>query len=194
MSQSINLIPQQEKQEQVNVQLVEVSTVVAIAVFVVVGLISGYLFYQSKTIKDKIAAHEVTITDLRSQIQSKSDIEIIARNLSAKSKVLSDILSSRIYNSMLLKEFQSRLPASITIEDFSLVGNTEIDLSGSADTYITIAKFINLLTDKKFIGGDPALQNLFTSVSLNSVTAESAENRIKFFIAVTYDNKALLKK
>src|SRR3989344_3458553 len=102
MGQSINLIPQEEKQEQTKTQLVKLSTVFTIILFVIVAGISGYLFYQTYSLKTQIQLHEANITDLRAQIQNQSQIEIIARNLESKYKALNSILTDRLYYSLLL--------------------------------------------------------------------------------------------
>ncbi len=193
MGQSINLIPQEEKQEQTKTQLVKLSTVFTIILFVIVAGISGYLFYQTYSLKTQIQLHEANITDLRAQIQNQSQIEIIARNLESKYKALNSILTDRLYYSLLLKEVQARLPQTVVIEDFSITQGNAINISGTAETYIAIAEFINALTNKEFVGGVTGLEKLFTSVSLNTVTTESNVSKIKFFIVVSF-NGSLIKK
>ena len=184
---------QEEKQEQTKTQLVKLSTVFTIILFVIVAGISGYLFYQTYSLKTQIQLHEANITDLRAQIQNQSQIEIIARNLESKYKALNSILTDRLYYSLLLKEVQARLPQTVVIEDFSITQGNAINISGTAETYIAIAEFINALTNKEFVGGVTGLEKLFTSVSLNTVTTESNVSKIKFFIVVSF-NGSLIKK
>lgn len=193
MAQSINLIPQEEKQEQAKSQLIRMSTVVSILIGVAVGGISAFMFYQTQTLKGQIKAHEDRIESLRAEIKGQSDIEIVARNLDSKYKVLDNLLKDRVYYSKLMQEFKTRQPATISIDDFSLSAGNTINITGTADTYISIAQFINSLANKKFEGGTKGLEALFTSVSLNTVTTENSVNEIKFFIVVKFEPN-LLKK
>ena len=85
------------------------------------------------------------------------------------------------------------MPQTVVIEDFSITQGNAINISGTAETYIAIAEFINALTNKEFVGGVTGLEKLFTSVSLNTVTTESNVSKIKFFIVVSF-NGSLIKK
>ena len=99
---NINLIPQSEKQEQVKQKAVKTSTVLAIVLFLIVGAIGGYMFYQSTTINKQIASHEDNISNLRGDIQRLEAIEISARNLGQRYSTLKELLSSRNYYSILM--------------------------------------------------------------------------------------------
>jgi len=193
MSQSINLIPQQEQMEQQQVKLVKLSTVLAVLFLLLVVGISVYYFTKTKGVKDEIAAHDQSIASLRSQITGMSSIEIVARNLDTKSKVLQQIFDSRPYYSLLLKEFKHRVPATVLVQSFTITSPGAFSLSGDSDNYISISGFIDDLTNPNFEGSQKNLETLFTSVSLNSVSLESRNNRASYFMNVTYDATKLKK-
>lgn len=193
MSQSINLVPQQEKLEQTKEQIVKLSTVMSVVLLVVISIASALLFYQTYKIKKEIKQHESNVADSRSRIKGLAGVEINARNLDAKYQTLGTILSTRLYYSNLLNEFKIRLPSSIKVNDFSINGDNNIALTGSADNYISIGQFIHDLTDKSFPGVTRGLEGLFTNVVLNSVNSDTQNHGINFFIVISFDTKLLQK-
>jgi Tfp pilus assembly protein PilN len=190
MAQSINLIPQQEKEEQVQVKLVKTSTIFAIILLVIIGGVAGYFFLRTTNLKSELKSEQDRVESLRSEIKGLSSIEIVARNLDTIQKTLEGIFSNKLYYSMLLEELKRRVPDSISVESFTLNSGSTINVSGGADNYLSIAKFINDLTNEKF-GGVENITGLFTSVALNSVSLESRSNRANFFINVNFDANKL---
>lgn len=193
MSQSINLIPQQEQMEQQQVKLVKLSTVLAVLFLLLVIGISVFYFTKTKGLKDEIATHDQSIASLRSQITGMAAIEIVARNLDTKSKVLQQIFDSRPYYSLLLKEFKHRVPPTVLVQSFTMTTSGSFSLSGDSDNYISISGFIDDLTNPNFADTPKELQTLFTTVSLNSVSLETRNNRASYFMNVTYDASKLKK-
>ncbi len=184
MADFINLIPQEEKQEQVQVKLVKVSTVVTLVLVVVVALISGFFFYRINTLKSQSVQLDNEIDMSRTEIQQLTPIEIGARNLETRYKILSDLFASRVYYSKLLEEFTARVPGTIKVTSFNIQPGNKIALNGTGDNYMAIADFISKLTESK---------ELFTDVTLSSVNLENASNRAGFFIVITYQPEALKK-
>ena len=180
----INLIPQEEKQQQAKEKAVKNSTIVSIAVFLLVLAVSGYVFYTTATLNAAILERDGKIAALRNDIEFMSGIEISARNLGQKSETLQNILKTRPYYSKMLVEFEKRIPETVTIDNFSVGRDNTINVSGSGIDYISIARFIQ----------DLASQNsLFTGVALNSVNLDAQNGRAAFFIVITFD-PALLRK
>ncbi|MBT6401321.1 hypothetical protein HN803_00235 [candidate division WWE3 bacterium] len=189
---NINLIPQSEKQEQVKQKAVKTSTVLAIVLFLIVGAIGGYMFYQSTTINKQIASHEDNISNLRGDIQRLEAIEISARNLGQRYSTLKELLSSRNYYSILMEEFEKRIPSTVEIETFGIGRGNTINVSGTGADYIAIAKFVNDLANSNFPQAGEGLGGVFTDVALNSVNLDAQTNKARFFIVVTLD-EALLR-
>lgn len=192
MPDAINLLPQEERQEQVKEQLVTVSTVIAIILLVVVGVISGYFFYQVLQINKQTDAVNASIAKSRANIASLSGIELIARNLDARYKGLDSFFTNRVNYSALFAELAKRLPQAVAIESLSTGTANTLNISGISTDYISIAKFINNLRDVKFASSGPGLGALFTDALLNTVNLEDSTKRAKFFVVVTY-NPLLLK-
>ncbi|MFZ2663995.1 MAG: PilN domain-containing protein [Patescibacteria group bacterium] len=188
----INLIPQEEVFVQKKTKAVKTSTYVALGVLVLSGLISLYLFLAIKNIKDQITVVDADINSLRSQISSLNQVEISARNLDKKFSILQTLFKERPRYSLLLEELKSRNPDELLVESMD-VKTGQVTLSGVASNYIAIASFINNLMDKDFEGGNPLLKDVFTSVTLNSVSLEKSTNQVKFFIVVNFDESKLKK-
>ena len=77
----------------------------------------------------------------------------------------------------MLENLDNSTPPSILVDSFSLGNNNTINVSGDGETYNSIQDFSNNLLEK----------DLFISVELNTVTLDSNDGRINFFIVVNYD-------
>jgi len=189
--QDLNLLPQEELSAQTEVKAVKLSTIFSILFLVIIAGVSGYLYYRDYNHKKEMEALGSNIVSLQSEIQSMASVEVKARNLDKKYFALTQIFSKQKVYSKLLKEIRYRQPLSVDISEFNL-RISQIDISGTADNYISIAELINNLLNKKFSGGVSGLEGLFTSVSLNSVSMDETQNNIRYFIVVSF-NEELLK-
>lgn len=191
MAQSINLIPKQEQTEQIKTKLVRSSTIVTILLLIVVVLISAYFFYRKTTLTAQIHAHERSIEDNRTKIQSLSEIEIVSRNLDKRYQAVQQALGSRIYYSRLMTELYRRVPEAISITEFNMSGTNAINISGVGQNYIAISEFIgNLVKPTLDVAGE-GLEAVFTDVALHSVNLDSRSSGASYFIVVTYDPEVL---
>jgi Tfp pilus assembly protein PilN len=179
MAQSINLVPQEEVFEQTKSKVVRFSTILSIFLLVVVGGVGYYLISQRMSLRGQLDNLDSEITQLRSDITDMSSIEVTARTLDKRYKVLSDIIYSRFHFSLLLSELKARTPETVIIKSFSMK-DTEISLAGESTDYLSIADFTNKLLDQEFEGGNPELKDLFTSAVLNSVTLSNKDGIVNF--------------
>ena len=191
MSQSINLIPRQEVEKQTETKVLNLSTILSFVLLGIVSIVSVYFLITSMNIKKQIKSLDSSIGGLRSSIKSLSSIEITARNLDKKHKVLEEIFRDRPYYSNLLQELNKRKPSGVTFIDLNLRENTQLTISGKADTYILVAEFTNTLLNKEFNNGDPLLKDLFTTVTLNSVNLENRGGGVNFSITVEFNPQKL---
>jgi Tfp pilus assembly protein PilN len=188
----INLIPQEEVTVQQKTEAVKTSTYVTLGILVLGVLASLYFYLASNNIKKQIVQLDSDINSLRAQITKLSIVEVAARNLDKKFNVLQTLFKERSKYSLLLEELKIRNPDELIVESMD-VKTGQATLSGSADNYISIASFINNLMSKNFEGGNALLKDVFTSVTLNSVSLEKSSNQVKFFIVVNFDESKLKK-
>ncbi len=196
MSQSINLIPQEEKKEQRKERIVKMSSVFSILLLLIVAGVSGYYWYRKSQINQAIAAQDVNIEKSRNDITSLSDIEVVARELDAKYVVLGGFFDARYRYSILLDELQKRIPSdTVAVDNFTLVGDARsaISLSGTGLDYISIARFIDTLSDQNYPGVRPGYEKLFTNVTLNSVNLDNQDLSVTYFIVVDFDSSLLVE-
>jgi Tfp pilus assembly protein PilN len=126
----------------------------------------------------------------RQRIIAKSDVEITVRNLDKKYSALKNIFSNSEKYSLLVAELKARKPSTLELTNVELKLGS-ISINGTAANYVSIAEYINSLLNKKFVGGTKGLEEVFTSVSLNSVNMENSKNSIAFFIVVDFDPSKL---
>ena len=183
MSQSINLIPQQEVVAQRKTKWIKLSTVMSVLILVIVGGVSAYVFYTTLNLRSDIKEHDTKISSLRTQIQGLSDIEIKARNLDQKYTAIANLLDTRSYYSEMLETLRGQTPEGVEVDTFTFGREGAINLSGSGESYLAISDFIEQLLST----------DLFTEVIINSVTLEPSTNRAKFFLLVSYDVEVIKK-
>jgi len=181
MVETINLIPQEERVQQTKTKVVKLSTYLAIGILVIVAGVGGYFFYKAQTIKEQVKSLDGSVSALRADINKLSDIEINARNLYTKSTVLGSIFESKVFYSQLLKELEASIPDTVKINSFSLSNDLTMSISGEASTYNAVQDFSNRLLER-----EP-----FIEVELNSVGLESHQDKVNFFIVVSYSEEML---
>ena len=191
MPESINLVPSHEKSQQQKEKLVKVGTVVAVILLFISIIVAGFYLYKINKLKETSKTLDSDIEVLRSDIKELADIEISGRNLYTKFLTLKLVFENRLYYSFLLEELQKRVPSDVFIESLTASRLGELSISGSASNYLSIAKFINTLTDQKFSLAGKDLEKLFPDVKLNSVNLDVQTDSAKFFIVVSYDGKVL---
>jgi Tfp pilus assembly protein PilN len=182
--QSINLIPQQEVQEQTKSKLVKFSTVFSIILLIVVAGASFYFFYNSKQLENRIENLDKEILNIQREIESLSDIEVIARNLDKKFNVLKELFDSRVYYSKLLSEIDLRRPEGLRVQTFAVRADDELNISGNGNNYIVISDYTKNLLQEQF--GESEISRPFESVSLQSVSLDNKDNSANFSIVVKF--------
>jgi len=179
--ETINLIPQEERVQQTKTKVVKVGTILSLIILVIVASIGGYFYYKAYTAKEQVEALETEITNLRSDINELSKIEIDARNLFKKSTILNSIFDSRAYYSKMLEELEVSIPSGVTIKSYGLTKDTAVSIAGFAQTYNQVQEFSNRLLERP----------LFIEVTLNSVGLENNKESINFFILVSFNEELL---
>jgi Tfp pilus assembly protein PilN len=200
MSQSINLIPQEEQQAQQKTQIVRMSTIFSIFLLILVGGIAGYYFYLSNSMSSRLAAETANTEALRGEIKRLASIEIVARNLDKKYTTLKDIFNTREKYSLVLKDLKVRTPQSITVTDLSLAKDQTLAVSGDGTDYLAVSAFASYLTGENVAQSTeaekyPELEKnkIFKAVSLNSVSLDAQKKNVNFFLVLSYIKEALTK-
>ena len=185
MAQSINLIPQEEQQEQRKVKIVKFSSVLSVAVLMVVVGISAYFWNRTSQLEAQIKSTEAEIEDKRKDITNLSEIEVAARTLDAKYLTIDEIFNERRRYSILLDELDKRIPeGTITVNAINFAGDDldQINLSGEGADYISISNFLDTLSNDNFPAAREGLGSLFYDVTLNSVTLNSSSLDVTYYI------------
>lgn len=193
MAQSINLIPDQEVREQKKEKVVKVSSVFSILLLLIVAGVSAYFWYRTSTLQNQLNSLKTEIESHRQSINSLKDIEVIARTLDARYKIVSDIFTTRTRYSVLLDELNRRVPTNIKIESFGISGEegNEINLSGTGTDYLSIARFIDTLSDGDYELAAPEMKKLFTDVTLNSVSLDGQNQAVSYTLVIKFDGNLL---
>lgn len=190
MLSDINLIPQAEVIEQKKSKVLASSSILSILVLLVALGVSAYYFTSLSKVNSEIKKTDSDIESLRSKIKSMSEVEIAARNLDKRYTALKNLFKGRSKYSLLLKELEARRPSDVSIQN-SDVRPGQINISGTSGSYISLKSFMDNLLNKEFPDGNAGLKDLFTTLSLNSVSLDKSNNSVKFFIVLTYQDGRL---
>ena len=194
MEANIDLIPAEERIKRSKEKAKKLVLVVSLILFVLTLGASGYVYYKIKQLDQQTAEIIAQVETKKAKIEEKAGIEIAARNLDSKYKVLSQILADRLYYSKLLDELVLRTPENITITSIDSSVQDTASLAGVALDYISLAKFLNSLADPKVASASASAENLFKEVVINTVTLDPLDASARFNLSVTLDAELLKKK
>lgn len=190
MAQNIDLIPLEERIQQEHEKTRKEFIIFSVSVFVIVLIIFIGLSLYTKNLDEKIAELKSSVDSKKTLIIEKSDIEVTIRNLDAKTASLSNILQNKNYYSILLDEIAKRVPKTVGINTIDTSQVSQVNISGTAKDYVSLAKFLNSLTQNQ--SSSPSA-NIFKEVSISSVTLDPFSSDAKFNLNVTIE-PSLLKK
>ncbi|HPD74155.1 MAG TPA: PilN domain-containing protein [Patescibacteria group bacterium] len=190
MLNDINLIPQTEVIEQKKSKVLASSSVFSVLLLLIALGVSAYFFTTLSKVNSEIKKTDSEIESLRSKIKSMSEVEIAARNLDKRYTALKNLFTGRSKYSLLLRELEARKPSDVSIQN-SDIRPGQISISGTSGSYISLKSFMDNLLNKEFLDGNAELKDLFTTLSLNSVSLDKSNNSVKFFIVLTYQDGRL---
>ena len=190
MLNDINLIPQTEVIEQKKSKVLASSSVFSVLLLLIALGVSAYFFTTLSKVNSEIKKTDSEIESLRSKIKSMSEVEIAARNLDKRYTALKNLFTGRSKYSLLLRELEARKPSDVSIQN-SDIRPGQICISGTSGSYISLKSFMDNLLNKEFLDGNAELKDLFTTLSLNSVSLDKSNNSVKFFIVLTYQDGRL---
>lgn len=193
---NIDLIPIEEKVRRSKEKARKIALGLAVFLFIAGGAITGYLVYYSNSLDQIINEKTLAVDEKKKKISDKSALEILVRNLDTKQKSLTDILSKRVYYSKLLEELSSRVPGAVSINSLDSSSPTQLNISGSANDYVALAKFLNSLANPTLStsSANSKENNMFKSVAINSVTLDPITANAKFSLSLGVDTKKLTKE
>lgn len=195
MEPLIDLIPQEERTKRLKEKTKKAGLIFSV-VFLILSLISaGVIYLYVKSIDDKVTSKKKTVDSKIEKITEKASIEVSARNLDAKYKILSNELTSRLYYSLLLEELTTRVPKTVSINSIDTSTPELLSLTGVATDYISLAKFLNALGDPKVSTSstNTAENNMFKEVSINTVSLDPLSSLARFNLTISV-NPELLKR
>ncbi len=179
---SINLIPRKIKESRQQAFWKQTSLWGAVAILVGVGAVSiGVLVFRFSLQRELSRLGEEIETE-RQQIKAQQDIELKLRDLGRRADSAVDVLDSRVYYSFLLGKLTELLPEAVTFSRLQVNSPELASLSGTAASYIDLARFI---------GAVQSDQEMMEGVQLRSVNLDSQTGQVAFDLDLKVDTKAL---
>ncbi len=191
----IDLIPAEERLQRSKEKAKKAALILTLVLFGLTLIASAGLIYYISGLDKKISEDTAAIEDVKAKIQGKAAIEVSARNLDAKYKILSGIISGRTYYSVLLDELTYRSPVNVKINSVESSTPDVATLSGTSTDYVSLAKFLNSLNDQKLASQSAVAtdKNLFKEVSITTVSLDPIDSTVKFNLGLKLD-EGLLKR
>ncbi|HXK52916.1 MAG TPA: PilN domain-containing protein, partial [bacterium] len=171
--------------------VVKLSSVFSVVLLVLVAIYAVYMVYTVNQIKSATRQHEQNIANHRKDINSLKEIEILARSLDGRYKLLSEVLDKRQNYSILLEEITKRMPVTTRIDSWNISAPGTVMISGVADDYLAIAKLLDNMSQKDFVDAGEGMESLLTDITLNSVQLDNQDTDVSFALTVKYDSKLI---
>ncbi|MEK7595835.1 MAG: PilN domain-containing protein [Patescibacteria group bacterium] len=192
----IDLIPAEEKLQRSKDKAKKAGVVVTLIMFLLVLAGSVGISFYLRSIDGELAVANQNVEDKKKRIGDRAEIEIRARNLDSKYNYLTDIFKNRLYYSILLSELSKRVPSNAHISTIDSSEPETLNLSGDSTDYVALAKLLNALASSEYASPSATAnpqQNLFSSVTINTVTLDPNDSRAKFNLVITVDTERLKK-
>lgn len=184
----INLIPT-ELQQQKKIEEVKKSfNYLGLGLFLVLGLLSVSFFTYRIKLKSDGDSLDRQIKREQEKIADLTNIEQDARRLKVKSEVIGKVFKNQNRYSFLLDTLSESTPREVTITNFSTSGESKINLSGTAFSYVSLANFILTALDPSFGG------KIFNGADLTSVSLDDISGKAKFTLVFYIKSNVLSKE
>ena len=148
----LNLVPQEVVKDRESARTTSSLSVLSLVFFVLcVFFVSGAFIYETIVIRqvNAIKKKEEAMTQ---ELASLKDLEVRVRSFEVKTKNLTTVFGKRLYFSKLLSKIKELTAEEVVLSELFEVSPTEINLSGSTQGYLSIAKFMeSLASDADFV-------------------------------------------
>lgn len=184
----INLIPVELRDQRKNEEVRKSFNFLGLGFFVILAIISVAFFgYRIKLNRDLVSGDK-SIKREQEKIKDLTTIEQDSRRLKIKSDTVSKIIKNQNRYSVLLDTLAESTPKDVTITNFSTVGENKVGISGSAQSYVSLANFILTSMDPSFGG------KIFNGADLTSVSLDEVTGRAKFTLVFYLKSGVLVKE
>lgn len=168
----VNLIPTKKKKKQ---KPIPVFLIYTILLFVVTGLILGYLayFYSSRLSarEAEFKENERKITELKAKIKAVEDFERLNKTFQQRKDIIEELGRNKSLPVKILDEISAQLPVGVWLTAMDVKG-ADINLNCTAFSNTDVVNYVNNLKNSK----------LFTDVYLQ----ESIQSKTKEISVYTF--------
>lgn len=184
----INLIPTELQQQRKTEEVRKSFNLAGLGVFIILGVISLVFFGYRLRLGIDFQSQEKSVNRELEKIKDLSSLEQDAKRLKIKSDAVGKIFKNQNNFSILLDTLSESTPKDVTISNFATVGENKIGITGSAQSYVSLANFILTSLDPTFGG------KIFNGADLTSVSLDDVNGRIKFTLVFYLKSSVLMKE
>lgn len=184
----INLIPSELRQQKKTEEIRKSFNFAGLGIFVFLAIISALVLSYRLKLKVDLDSYDKSITREQEKIKDLSSVEQDGNRLKVKSEAATKILKNRSLFSILLDTLSESVPQQVTITNFSTVGENKLGVTGSAQSYISLANFILTALDPSFGG------KTFNGADLTSVSLDETTGRAKFSLVLYLKSNSLTRE
>lgn len=171
---AISLLPGEAAKKRTEKKVRRFSFLGALALLLGVAAVSAGVFIFKSVLAGEIKNLETEIEREKEKISAEADLEIKAQTLGEKVATLEKILAGATHYSILLDNLTEITPSEISFSTLAATSAEKASLSGTATSYVGLAKFIRALNDPE--GGG----KLFSETELRSVSLDAQTGQVKF--------------
>ncbi len=171
---------QAQQKEDTQRQFTKISLVILGVFLLLTTSLVLYVWLQNRQI-DKIhqAINKETTT-----VRSLAEIEVLGRTASARLEEIQKILKNNSHYSILLERIAQKVPPGVVVTDLTVIGPDRVSLSGEADGYLVIAKFVKAVS----LGEEGSI---FKGVVVPEVKYDGQAGKARFVLDISLQEGAL---
>lgn len=181
----INLLPlelkEQKKTEKVKTSVGNIF-LVSLGISGLIAIASSVILINLKLTGDKQLKETRRAQE---QIKDLGVVETESSRLASKILSISRIISAKSKYSVLLSVISEASPGEVTITSLTTFGENKVSVSGTAQSYLVLSKFITSLMDPA-LGG-----KLFGNVDLTGASLDEISGKIRFSMVLYLKNDVL---
>lgn len=186
-SKEIELMPAEIRAEKRKKETKRIAILVSIAFLIIsASLTAAVLAFYTVLLAELNSTKKAIETEKR-KVETFKDTEIMAQRVQSKAEAIGSLLKAKNYYSTLFRTLSEVSPQDVTISNLSVTGGG-VNVSGTAKSYIAVAKFLLVVVDPEKGG------KLFDKAELTSVSLDDKSGEARFAVTLSLIKGSLQRK
>lgn len=188
-TKEIELMPAEIRAEKRKKETKRIAILVSIAFLIISASLTAAVLAFYTVLLAELNSTKKSIETEKRKVETFKDTEIMAGRVHGKAEAIGTLLKAKNYYSTLFRTLSEVSPQDVTISNLSVTGGGgSVSVSGTAKSYIAVAKFLLVVVDPEKGG------KLFDKAELTSVSLDDKSGEARFAVTLSLIKGALQRK